>query len=63
MAHKVYGAKVLLETMLTREESSGALPAQTTPAPAADTDKSAKPLLQHPVVQALIREFGAVETE
>jgi DNA polymerase-3 subunit gamma/tau len=63
VAHKVYGAKVLLETMLTREESSGALPAQTTPAPAADTDKSAKPLLQHPVVQALIREFGAVETE
>src|SRR6185436_16560184 len=31
VAHKVYGAKVLLETMLTREEAPGATPAQATP--------------------------------
>jgi DNA polymerase-3 subunit gamma/tau len=63
VAHKVYGAKVLLETMLAREDSPGAPPAEATTEPAADASRPAKPLLQHPVVQALIREFGAVETE
>ena len=74
LAEKVYGAKVKLETILTNEQSN---PTQTQnitlPQQASDTRSSERAPLpkmrendsirNHPVVQALIREFGAKEVE
>lgn len=64
IAHKVYGAKVLLETMLAKDPG----PVQQTPHPAASQSPSGRStsnntIRDHPVVQALIKEFGAVEVE
>lgn len=69
IAHRVYGAKVLLETIISNEQppvsqiqtpaTAPTTSSSTTPSPSASND----PLRQHPVVQALKKEFGAVEIE
>lgn len=65
IAHKVYGAKVLLETMLTNDRPPAGQSLPTAPPPQKDVQSSEArdEILKHPVVQALIREFGAVEVE
>jgi DNA polymerase-3 subunit gamma/tau len=58
LAHRVYGAKVILETMLAKESPSD--PPREPPDAASATAPSVDgKLRQHPVVQALIKEFNA----
>ncbi len=63
IAHRVYGAKVLLETTLTNERPHPDQPPQAViPERPAMTSASPKEEIRnHPVMKALIKEFGAVE--
>ncbi len=63
VAHKVYGAKVLLEAMLAKGEPPDGESRTSSRGPDAGAAPPGNTLLRHPVVQALIREFGAVEAE
>ena len=65
IAQKVYGAKILLETMLIKDQHPVHRPPQkpSPPGQPADLTQAKDGISRHPVVQALIKEFGAVEAE
>jgi hypothetical protein len=68
LAQNIYGARVRLETILAKAQSQASAPqgADASPLPvpvpggAAEQASSSAPHA-HPVIQALIREFGAKE--
>ncbi len=61
LAQSVYGAKLRLDTLIGA--ASPQLPEQETSLSAnpASTDRPAQPPAEHPILQSLIREFGAQE--
>jgi DNA polymerase-3 subunit gamma/tau len=71
LAQKVYGAKVLLETLVDQQpgqlleisssEPASASSSQSHPASQANPAASPEATRKHPVVQAIIKQFGAVE--
>lgn len=57
LAQKIYGAKVHFETILSRNQGNENRPTSFTNQ--SDGETHTRDLSRHPVVQALIREFGA----
>jgi len=58
LAQRVYGARIVLETLL--DKNTAQAPAQSGPAPTPEQSAADDALQQHPVVQDLKKEFGAV---
>jgi DNA polymerase-3 subunit gamma/tau len=61
LAQRVYGAKVILETMLAKEVPGRSESEEGLPQSPGQYSTPGENLKQHPVVQALMKEFGAVE--
>ena len=59
LAHRVYGAKVLLETILRNSPDPSPAPTSITAQETSPSDD----LRDHPIVKALKKEFGAIEVE
>ncbi|MBI5021494.1 MAG: DNA polymerase III subunit gamma/tau [Ignavibacteriales bacterium] len=55
IAERVYGAKVQLETILSSKTKSFSIPKTTEPPQETQSQSSVQ---QHPVIQALVKEFG-----
>jgi len=59
LAQNIYGAKVRLDTILATARTASSL-AHSEPPPKESPESAVR---RHPVIQALIREFGAKEVE
>jgi hypothetical protein len=61
LAQNIYGAKIRLDTILANARSRESAAQTPDAAPGQSAAPSPAPAGQHPVIQALIREFGARE--
>jgi DNA polymerase-3 subunit gamma/tau len=64
IAHRVYGAKIILDTIISNEKPAASqIETPKAASPASSSSAPTDSLRQHPVVQALMKEFGAIDVE